>query len=473
MTFHIPFDNSYARLPMHFFTRLKPMPVKTPALIRFNHDLARDLGITPDDDDRLAQVFSGNAVPDGADPLAQVYAGHQFGGFSPQLGDGRANLLGETLTPSGTRVDIQLKGSGPTPYSRRGDGRAWLGPVLREYVVSEAMHALGVPTSRALAAVATGEAVYREQGALPGAVLTRVASSHIRVGTFQFFAARRDVAGLKALYEYTQARHFPDATTPSEFLRAVVDAQVKLIAQWMAVGFIHGVMNTDNTTLPGETIDYGPCAFLDTYHPDTVFSSIDAQGRYAYSNQPNVIVWNMAQLATALVLLMPDQDTAVEKFTQIIHAMPDQIQSEWLRRFGQKIGIAKATPEDETLITDLLGHMAANRADFTNTFRVLSDGAARDQFLDPTAFDTWESTWRTRLEAETDAEATLRAANPVFIPRNHRIEQMIEAAVWGDYAPFNRLMHVLTKPYTDQADANDLTAPPLPAEVVQQTFCGT
>jgi len=473
MTLHIPFDNSYARLPMHFFTRLNPMPVKMPSLIRFNHDLAHKLDITPGDDDTLAQIFSGNAVPDGADPLAQVYAGHQFGGFSPQLGDGRANLLGEALTPNGDRVDIQLKGSGPTPYSRMGDGRAWLGPVLREYVVSEAMHALGVPTSRALAAVVTGESVYREQGALPGAVLTRVAASHIRVGTFQFFAARRDVDGLKALYDYTQARHYPETGTPSDFLRAVVAAQARLIAHWMAMGFIHGVMNTDNTTLSGETIDYGPCAFLDTFHPDTVFSSIDAHGRYAYSNQPNVIVWNMAQLATSLVLLMPDADAAVEEFTQIIHAMPDQIQAEWLHRFGQKLGIANARPEDETLITDLLGRMATNRADFTNTFRALSDGAARDHFLDPASFDAWEVTWRARLEAETDPEATMRAANPVFIPRNHRIEQMIEAAVAGDYAPFNRLMDVLAKPYTNQPDANDLIAPPVPAEVVQQTFCGT
>ncbi|WP_371224022.1 protein adenylyltransferase SelO [Roseovarius sp. 2305UL8-3] len=473
MTLHIPFDNSYARLPMHFFTRLNPMPVKTPALIRFNHDLARDLGITPGDDDTLAQIFSGNAVPDGADPLAQVYAGHQFGGFSPQLGDGRANLLGEALTPDGARADIQLKGSGPTPYSRRGDGRAWLGPVLREYVVSEAMHALGVPTSRALAAVTTGEPVYREQGALPGAVLTRVAASHIRVGTFQFFAALRDVEGLKALYEYTRARHYPNTTNPSDFLRAVVAAQAKLIAHWMAVGFIHGVMNTDNTTLSGETIDYGPCAFLDTFHPDTVFSSIDAHGRYAYSNQPNVIVWNMAQLATSLVQLMPDADAAVEEFTQIIHAMPEQIQAEWLHRFGRKIGITNATPEDEALITDLLGRMATNRADFTNTFRALSDGAARDEFLDPASFDAWEVTWRTRIEAEADPETTMRAANPVFIPRNHRVEQMIEAAVAGDYAPFNRLVDVLSKPYEDRSEASDLKAPPLPAEVVQQTFCGT
>ena len=473
MTLHIPFDNTYARLPSQFFTRLNPMPVKTPRLIQFNHDLAKDLGITADDDDTLALTFSGNQPPDGADPLAQVYAGHQFGGFSPQLGDGRANLLGEALTPDGQRVDIQLKGSGPTPYSRMGDGRAWLGPVLREYVVSEAMHALGVPTSRALAAVATGEPVYREQGALPGAVLTRVAASHIRVGTFQFFAARRDTTGLQALYDYTQQRHYPDASDPGAFLQAVVDRQARLIAHWMSFGFIHGVMNTDNTTISGETIDYGPCAFLDSYHPDKVFSSIDAQGRYAYSNQSHVIVWNMAQLATSLVLLMPDQDAAIEQFTAIIHAMPDQIQSHWLQRFGQKIGIANAMPADEPLISDLLARMAENRADFTNTFRALSGGTPRDQFLDPKAFDDWDPIWRTRLEAEDTPETTMTAANPAFIPRNHRIEEMIQAAVAGDYTPFNRLLSVLATPFTDQPQANDLTAPPLPSEVVQQTFCGT
>ena len=473
MTLHIPFDNSYGRLPSHFYTRLKPMPVKAPALIKFNHALASDLGITTADDDLLARIFAGNAIPDGADPLAQVYAGHQFGGFSPQLGDGRANLLGEALTPSGDRVDIQLKGSGPTPYSRMGDGRAWLGPVLREYVVSEAMHALGVPTSRALAAVTTGEPVYREQGALPGAVLTRVAASHIRVGTFQFFAARRDIKGLQALLEYSIERHYPDADSPSTFLSAVVSAQAALIPQWMSVGFIHGVMNTDNTTISGETIDYGPCAFLDTYHPETVFSSIDAHGRYAYASQPDVIVWNMAQLATCLVLLMPDQDAAVEEFTNIIYDMPQVIHANWLKRFGQKIGIDHASEDDLPLITSLLSAMAQNRADFTNTYHALTDGAARDQFLDPTAFDTWETDWCTRLKQEDSPDDVMRAANPYVIPRNHRIEEMIQAAVAGDYAPFERLISVLSKPFDVQSNAAELTSPPLPHEVVQQTFCGT
>ena len=472
MTITIPFDNSYARLPDRFFTKMPPATVPAPALIRFNHNLAAELGIVPCDAHEMAQIFAGNILPDGADPLAQVYAGHQFGGFSPQLGDGRANLLGEVAL-GGSRFDIQLKGSGPTPYSRMGDGRAWLGPVIREYIVSEAMHALGVPTSRALAAVSTGENVYREQGALPGAVLTRVASSHIRVGTFQFFAARRDLDGLQALYDYTLTRHYPHVEDPVELLHAVVERQIGLITKWMSVGFIHGVMNTDNTTLSGETIDYGPCAFLDVYHPDTVFSSIDTHGRYAYANQANVIVWNMAQFATALVPLMPDQEDAVEAFTRIIHAMGPKLEAAWLHAFGKKIGLADTKAEDLDLIIGLLQRMAEGRADFTNTFRALIDGQARDQFLDPTAFDSWEADWRARLASEVAPNDVMNAANPVFIPRNHRVEEAIAAAVAGDYSVFERLLDVLSRPYTDQPDASDLRRPPEPAEVVQQTFCGT
>ena len=473
MTLHIPFDNSYARLPAGFYTRLTPVPVKSPRLVAFNDGLAETLGLTPGSPEDMAEVFSGNLPPDGAEPLAQVYAGHQFGGFSPQLGDGRANLLGEVVTPEGQRFDIQLKGSGPTPYSRMGDGRAWLGPVLREYVVSEAMHAMGIPTSRALAAVTTGEPVYRDTGAMPGAILTRVAASHIRVGTFQFFAARRDLKSLQNLFDYTVARHAPKAETPTDLLSQVIDRQARLIAQWMGVGFIHGVMNTDNTTLSGETIDYGPCAFMDSFHPDTVYSSIDRQGRYAYSNQPNVIVWNMAQLATALVPLMPDQDAAIEDFTKLVHAMPAAIQGHWLNVFGRKIGLEAATAEDEPLITGLLARMAEGQADFTNTFRALATGNARDQFTDPASFDTWDAEWQKRLETEDDPTARMRRANPSVIPRNHRVEQMIEAAVAGDFAPFNRLVQVLATPYDDHDEAQDLKRPPQPSEVVQATFCGT
>lgn len=473
MTMQIPFDNSYARLPDRFYARLAPVPVTAPHLIRLNTDLAHELGIAVDTNTDLASIFSGNTIPQGAEPLAQAYAGHQFGGFSPQLGDGRANLLGEVIDIHGKRRDIQLKGSGPTPWSRMGDGRAWLGPVLREYVISEAMHALGIPTSRALAAVTTGEPVYRESGALPGAILARVASSHIRVGTFQYFAARRDTDSLKTLYEYVVARHYPQAQTPTDLLNAVIDAQASLIAKWLSVGFIHGVMNTDNTAISGETIDYGPCAFMDAYHPQTVFSSIDAHGRYAYDNQANIIVWNMAQFATSLVPLMDDTDAAIEEFTKAVHAMPKRVQHYWLQNFGHKIGLEAATDDDAALINDLLAIMTEGKADFTNTFRALHHGTARDQFTDPTAFDDWAVRWHARLETETDAKARMAAANPVLIPRNHRIEQMIEAAVAGDYIPFKRLVDVLSHPYEDQPDAQDLTQPPTPSEVVQETFCGT
>ncbi len=472
MTLHIPFDNSYAALPPRFYTRQVAQPVKAPRLIAFNTALAESLGIVPGDPAEMAAIFSGNAVPEGAAPLAQVYAGHQFGGFSPQLGDGRALLLGEVVDRAGRRRDIQLKGSGQTPYSRMGDGRAWLGPVLREYLLSEAMFALGVPTTRALAAVLTGETVYRE-AALPGAVLTRVAASHIRVGTFQYFAARRDLEGLQALYEHTRARHYPEAQTPSQMLEGVIAAQAQLVAKWLSIGFIHGVMNTDNTSLSGETIDYGPAAYMDTYHPVTVYSSIDAHGRYAYDNQANVIVWNMAQLATALVPLMPDTDAAIAEFTAAINAMPALIAAARLAAFRPKLGLTGDDPADAALIEDLLALMQAGQADFTNTFRALAHGTARDQFTDRAAYDAWHVRWQERLRDEDGAEARMLAANPAYIPRNHRVEEMIQAAVAGDMAPFERLLRVLSDPFTDQPDAADLTRPPLSHEVVAQTFCGT
>ncbi|WP_417721706.1 protein adenylyltransferase SelO [Salipiger sp.] len=471
MTLHIPFDNSYARLPDGFFTRARPTPVSAPSLIAFNRPLAEDLGIEgADDDPLLAAILAGNVGAEGSDPLAQLYAGHQFGGFSPQLGDGRAHLLGEVVGLDGIRRDIQLKGSGPTPYSRRGDGRAWLGPVLREYVVSEAMHALGVPTTRALAAVRTGEEVYRERP-LPGAVLTRVAQSHIRVGTFQVFSSRGLYDDLGTLYDYTVARHYPDVTSPAELLERVCARQAALVAHWMSLGFIHGVMNTDNCTLSGETIDYGPCAFMDSYAPDTVYSSIDRGGRYAYAAQPDVIVWNMAQLATALVPLMPDQDGAVRAFTEIIHAMPDLIRSAWLHRFAAKLGIAEPEAQDAALIADFLDLLHRGQGDFTNGFRALAEGPARDQLTDRTAFDDWEA--RRRERTGPGSEALMQSVNPAFIPRNHRIEQMISAAVEGDDRPFHHLSAVLARPFDDQPEAEELRRPPLPSEVVPATFCGT
>ncbi len=472
MTLNIPFDNSYATLPPRFYTRQIAQPVAQPRLIAFNQPLADDLGITTDTPSDLALVFGGNAVPDGAAPLAQVYAGHQFGGFSPQLGDGRALLLGEVLDRYGKRRDIQLKGSGQTPYSRMGDGRAWLGPVLREYLLSEAMHALGVPTTRALAAVQTGETVYRERP-LPGAVLTRVASSHIRVGTFQYFAARRDIDALQTLYEHTRARHFPQADSPAQMLTAVIAAQARLVAKWLSVGFIHGVMNTDNTALSGETIDYGPAAYMDSYHPVTVYSSIDAHGRYAYDNQAQVIVWNMAQLATTLVPLMPDTDSAIAEFTQAVHAMPALIAKERLNAFRPKLGLATDQADDAALIDDLLDLMQAAQADFTNTFRALSHGSARQYFADPAGYDLWDARWQTRLQTEHGAEDRMRAANPAYIPRNHRVEEMIQAAVAGNMAPFERLLAVLRDPFREQPGAEDLTLAPEPHQVVAQTFCGT
>ena len=467
----IPFDNSYASLPDGFFTRLDPTPVKEPKLLAWNADLATLLGIEGGDAETRTQVFGGNAVPEGAAPLAQLYAGHQFGNFNPQLGDGRAILLGEVIDSVGKRRDIQLKGSGPTPYSRMGDGRAWVGPVLREYLISEAMHALGVPTTRALAAVATGEPILRESGPLPGAIVTRVAASHLRVGTFQVFAHRGETEALKTLTDYAIARHYPDADGPLGLLRAVCAAQAELVAQWMSFGFIHGVMNTDNCSISGETIDYGPCAFMDAFHQGRVFSSIDRQGRYAYGNQPQIVVWNMAQLATSLLQQMDDKETAVEDATEIVHDMPELIEAAWLRRFAAKLGISNPRPEDVDLINELLSLMQTDGADFTNTFRALGTDQARDHFTNRDVFDTWAENWRSRIKDEPDPQAVMQAANPAVIPRNHRIEQMIEAAVAGDMAPFERLMTALATPF-EETDP-ELQRPPTEDEIVPATFCGT
>ena len=478
----IAFDNSYARLPDRFYANLAPTPVEKPSLIKVNEPLARDLGLNPvalTTPEGLA-VLAGNKVPKGASPLAQAYAGHQFGGWVPQLGDGRAVLLGEVIDRHGHRRDIQLKGSGPTPFSRRGDGRAWLGPVLREYVVSEAMQALGIPTTRALAAVATGEPVYRER-ALPGAVLTRVASSHIRVGTFQYFAARGDEEALRALTDHAIARHYPQAETPLDLLSAVVAAQARLIARWMGVGFIHGVMNTDNMSIAGETIDYGPCAFMDAYHPDTVFSSIDQMGRYAYRKQPEIAVWNLAQFATALLPIMGmGHKDAVTVATRVVEGFADLFTTAWEEVFAAKLGFARLDEDRATLAYDLLARMARGQADFTRVFRALSSdepSTARAEFTDPSALNDWLPRWQALLAEEGTDEATARArmqaANPAFIPRNHRIEQAITAAVAGDFAPFERLTEVLATPYSEQPAHDDMKAAPAPEEEVPATFCGT
>ncbi len=459
MALDIPFDNSYARLPDRFFTRLDPTPVSAPRLIAFNDALAAKLGIDRggSDDAELAALLAGNAIPEGAAPLAQLYAGHQFGHWNPQLGDGRAILLGEVKNGS-QRYDIQLKGSGRTPYSRMGDGRAWVGPVLREYLTSEAMAALGIPTTRALAAVATGDPVLREDGPLPGAVLTRVAASHIRVGTFQVFASRGDAEALSVLADHVIARHYPQAEGPAGLLAAVTEAQARLIPQWMAVGFIHGVMNTDNMAVSGETIDYGPCAFMDGYHPGRVFSSIDHGGRYAYGNQPQIAVWNLAQFATSLVPLMPDRDAAVTEFTAIINGFADAYEAEWIRRFNRKLGLPPEAGPD--LPQRFLTWLAEGERDFTNSFRALAEGEA-----------VGPADWRADWQAAGPDLAAARAANPVAVPRLHRIEAVIAAAVAGDFAPFHDMLAAVTRPFDPAPPA--YTAPPDPEERVTRTFCGT
>ncbi|MGX9965536.1 protein adenylyltransferase SelO [Roseomonas sp. F4] len=474
----IPFDNSYARLPDRFYARHRPVPVAAPRLIRLNHALAEQLGLDPAL--LTADVLAGNSVPDGAEPIAQAYAGHQFGHFTPQLGDGRAILLGEVLRRDGQRRDIQLKGAGRTPFSRGGDGRAALGPVLREYIVSEAMAALGVPTTRALAAVTTGEDVMREVP-LPGAVLTRIAASHIRVGTFQFFAARGDVEAVQILLDHAIARHDPaaaDAPRPAlAFLRGVAGRQARLVAQWMGLGFIHGVMNTDNMTVSGETIDYGPCAFMETYDPAAVFSAIDHAGRYAYANQPRIAQWNLARLAEALLpLLAEEEEAAVQAATAVLTDYGQAFQAAWLDIFRAKTGLAGAEEGDAALIQDLLTRMAEAEADFTLTFRALAEGpdAARLHFPDPTGFDAWAEAWSARRARGALEAAAMRAANPAFIPRNHLVEEAIAAAVSrDDFGPFETLVTVLAHPYEDQPDYARLALPAQPEERVLQTFCGT
>ncbi|MEP5759649.1 MAG: protein adenylyltransferase SelO [Litoreibacter sp.] len=470
------FDNSYARLPAQFYTKAPPTPVAAPSLLRINTQLAEDMGLDADwlgSADGIA-MLAGNTIPSNADPLAQVYAGHQFGGWSPRLGDGRANLLGEVVGPNEARWDIQLKGAGRTPYSRSGDGRSALGPVIREYIVSEAMAALGIPTTRALAAVTTGETVLRETGPIPGGILTRVASSHIRVGTFQYFASQRDLESIKALLAHAIQRHYPDLepTDALGFLRAVTTHQAELIAKWMGLGFIHGVMNTDNCHVGGITIDYGPCAFMDAYHPATVFSSIDQFGRYAYQAQPEIIVWNLAQLATSLLPLIDDDtDAGVEAAQSVLHGFGEAYTEAWKTVFFAKLGLDDTRPdEDIALVQDLLARMTDNQADFTLTFRMLSEGGpARDQFVDPTSMDAWEHLWKAR---NPNRDLMLKV-NPAIIPRNHRIEEAIQAADQNDYEPFHRLSDALTSPFDPDASYDDLRAAPLEGQHVLRTFCGT
>ena len=469
----IAFDNSYARLPESFYVRMDPDAVPQPELLAWNSELAGQLGLEnlPEDRAALARYFAGNEPLTGAQPIAQAYAGHQFGGFSPQLGDGRAVLLGEIVDAAGERFDLQLKGSGRTPFSRGGDGKSWLGPVLREYILSEAMFRLGVPTTRALAAVATGETVYREEP-LPGAVFTRVASSHIRVGTFQFFAARQDADAVRTLADYAINRHYPEAQEADDpylaFFNGVLLRQAELIAHWMSLGFIHGVMNTDNTTISGETIDYGPAAYLDEFSFRKKFSSIDQQGRYAYVNQPAIGQWNLARFAETLLLL----DVPVEAFEEALGTYPAIYQDRYTALMRQKFGLKDADENDQALISDWLTYLEEGGLDYTLSFRNLAERAGAD---DDAESGEWEVRWRQRL-GEQPAEQTralMNSVNPLFIPRNHRVEQAIEAAVAGDLSIFEDMNRVLADPYQAQPEYSEYAEPPEPHERVRQTFCGT
>lgn len=486
----IAFDNSYARLPPRFFARVAPAHPPGPSLIRLNHRLAAELSLNSQwlaGPDGLA-FLSGRTIAEGSEPIAAAYAGHQFGNFVPQLGDGRAILLGEVIDRDGRRRDLQLKGAGRTPFSRGGDGRAALGPVLREYLLSEAMAALNIPTTRALSAITTGETVVRKSQ-LPGASLIRVASSHVRIGTFQFFAAQGDKEAVQLLADYVMARHYPGAASSPHPYRALLDAviaaQADLVARWLLVGFIHGVMNTDNASIAGETIDYGPCAFMDAYDPAKTFSSIDRQGRYAYSNQPRIAHWNLTRLAeTMLPLLADDQDAGIAQAQEALAAFGPKFEQTYHRGLSAKLGMFTSREGDVDLAGDILALMTKNEVDFTVLFRSLGIAAAgeespaRSLFVDLAAFDVWSGRWRDRLQLEplgpAERRAAMNAVNPAFIPRNHRVEAMIAAATArADFGPFNELLDALSRPFEEQPAFAHLARPPEKHERVLATFCGT
>ena len=476
-------ERTYSKLPGVFFSKLSPTPVSSPEILLFNQKLAEEIGLDLSvlSEEERTQLLSGNLVPKGIEPFAQAYAGHQFGNFT-MLGDGRALMLGEHLTPSGQRLDLQFKGSGRTPYSRGGDGRAALGPMLREYLISEAMHALGIPTTRSLAVVATGESVYRESE-LPGAILTRTAGSHIRVGTFEFASLHEDKAMTQALLDYLIDRHFPEIREEENkalsVLRAAIDQQIDLITHWMRVGFIHGVMNTDNMALSGETIDYGPCAFMDVFSPDTVFSSIDHRARYAFANQPYVAQWNLARLAESLLPLIHDErQDAIAGAEESLNAFEPAYKDKWLAMMGTKLGLAEADKQDERLVTDLLDWMHSNGADYTNTFRDLGRQVLpENQLYQSETFETWHRRWQERLGGEgrsLDSSLSLmRSVNPVVIPRNHKVEEALQAGEEGNLNPFRNLLKALESPYEEADHLAPYQVPPKPSEKVHQTFCGT
>ena len=484
------FDNSYQNLPQDFFERINPVPVKDPQLIIFNNDLGKSLGIDQKISKKeLANIFSGNEILKGSSPIALAYAGHQYGNFVNQLGDGRAVLLGEVSTPNQERFDMQLKGSGQTRFSRQGDGRSPLGPVIREYVVSEAMNALGIPSTRSLAAVTTGEKVFREV-ILPGGILTRIAKSHIRVGTFEYFAAQKNTENLKTLADYTIKRHFPslkDVANPYlSLLEIVSERQIELISKWMGVGFIHGVMNTDNTSIVGETIDYGPCAFMDEYNPSTVFSSIDAHGRYAFGNQPLIAQWNMACFANSLLgLIDKDTEKATDKAQKVINNFPNKMSEAMMSVMCKKIGLDSTKTNSQEALTKLLRIMLDNKSDYTLTFRYLSeiikgkrDSSFKQQFLEHNQISNWLKEWKALIKdqnlAKEEIALSMESSNPVFIPRNHLVERAIEAAVENnDFSEMKTLLTILSKPYEEQSKYGEYMKPPKPLEVVHQTFCGT
>ena len=476
----LPFDNSYAQLPERFYEKQNPANAPDPQLLRVNTALAKELGLDPtwlEGPNGLA-LFSGNGVPAGATPLAQAYSGHQYGNFSPMLGDGRALLLGEILTPKGKRFDLQLKGSGRTPFSRGGDGKSALGPVLREYLVSEAMHAMGIPSTRALAAVSSGENVFRQDGMVPGGIFTRIAASHIRVGTFQYFLARKDDEALMLLADHVIARHYPEADSYIGLLDAVISAQAGLIAQWMSVGFIHGVMNTDNCAISGETIDFGPCAFMDDFHPERVFSSIDRNGRYAWGNQPVIAHWNLTRFAeTLLPLIDPNEEKAVASAEESLKKFASQFQKHYLSRFRAKLALP--SDSDAEFIDNTLDLLASQKLDFTIFFRQLTlvaAGGSDEKLLalasDKEPLKIWFKKWQSLAEPETHL-SEMKHANPIRIPRNHRIEEAIQAAYKDDFTLFHRLAGAWITPFEENDDLADLETPPLPKEVVEKTFCGT
>ena len=487
----IPFDNSYAVQMEGFYVPWEGAKAPSPSIIQFNDELAKELDLSPDDlnSEQGAAFFAGNEMPVGANPLAQVYAGHQFGGFSQQLGDGRALLIGEVIDKNNNRRDIQLKGSGRTPFSRGGDGKAVVGPVLREYLIGEAMHALGVPTTRALAAVTTGEQIARE-GLEPGAILTRVASSHLRVGTFQFFAARGDTEKLKKLADYSINRHYKYIADHEnkylELLKAVMKSQAKLISKWMSVGFVHGVMNTDNMTISGETIDYGPCAFMDDYNAKAVFSSIDEQGRYAYGNQPNIAQWNLARFAETLITLIDpdDSDNAIKLATDELNQFPKIYQQFWLDEMKAKLGLTNLKVTDTDLINSLYDIIAGEGVDYTKLFRALAEAARDDKesllslFNDNSAIESWLDKWFKRLaengRSKQESANSMDTVNPIYIPRNHKVEQALqEASKQENYEPFKKLLAVLINPYEKRAGMDEYEESASKDDGPYVTFCGT